>query len=515
MPDTKNSKTNLTTACIIAAGILLFALGHALGILRFFIFTFVFIAGTVYYIYRQKTDIKNKRFILTVFIFALSIRMFFSLGAHFYSLRHNLNGFNYAYIYAKANDEITYDRTGKLIVDAFNNNPLFFLNKDESLPIIVKNVHVGYNLFIAALYYLCGSGMLYAKLINSLLGALIVVYVYLIGLYFFGKNPAKLAAILVAADSYAVLYSSYLYKEIFLAFLTTSAIWNYLLYLKEGRKISLFWCILSALISLITRLYLGAAIFFALFAYILIFHVPKDPVKKFLYVFLILAVASPLIYVGGQFAYTTIAGGGFRSRALRSVASAKGGSDESANLREAFSVKRLALNTLRMFLSPMPWRNLDGSKEIMFYWGYPGRWLWYVFMPFFFYGLYYLLRHYFRFIFVPALSCAAYLFICSLVMMSGERHHIAVMPFLFLTAAVGFCTIRNPVLPMLFYMPFLCAFYCYDMQKTEQFVFSFCLLGLIYLYYVIRKFKNEIGAESFLSFLKADNILENEVTENA
>lgn len=494
-------KNKIVLALIAIAAAVLFFILDRTGWVRFFIFYVFLISGTIYYIFKSFPDKKKRNFILILFAIALIARITFMLIAHLYSDRHGCGGFYYHSVNITPNDEYTYHTTAKMIADGFRKDPLFFMDKEEALSIIVQDIHFGYNLLVGLIYYICGDNLLFGKFFNCFLGALVVLYAYMIGVRFLGINPAKLGALLVAADSYAIMYSAFLYKEILLSFVFIFFTWHFLNYVKTGNKYHIIICLLAGIFGATTRIYLGGALLFAGFVYFLIFHAPREPVKRFVYVIALILIASPILYHGGSFAYRAIATGSFRSRAIGAKSGVRGGDEESANLREALSPKRVVVNLARMIFSPMPWRDLTGILDPILYVGYPGRWMWYVFIPFFAYGIYYYAYNKLKLMFVPSLALFTYLFICAVVMMSGSRHHIAIMPFMLLTSAVGFCRTKNPLWLYVIYLPLLIAFFHFDTDTLKDFIFTLAIWIGVYLVYLFFILKDKIGFDKLISVL--------------
>jgi len=478
---------------VVIASVLFFLLSKT-GWLRFFIFYSFLIGLTVYYIFKMFPCEKERRFILILFTIALVVRILFTLAAHQYSVSRGYEGFYYT-VNPIANDEYVYHSTAITIADSFKNNILFVFDKNNSPVTIIGSSHFIYNTFMGLIYFICGKNLLFAKLSNCFLGVLVVVYVFMIGIKFFGVSHAKLGALLVAIDSYAIMYSAFLYKEIFLSFVFIFFTWHFMNFAKTGKKHHVLICIIAGLIASFGRIYLGGAILFASFCFFLVFQAPIEPTKRLIYVVILILIATPIIFYFGTFAYKHIEGGIFHGGVRDSEYS-------NLNIRKAFSPGRLVINTARMFFSPMPWRDLSETKEPIFYAGYLGRYMWYVFIPYFALGIFCLLKNQLKLMFVPILSLFVYLLMCAIIMMSGERHHIAVMPLIFFISTVGFCQIKNHLWPVIAYLPLLILFYHFDMNTLHLFIPQIVVLGVVFFVYVNIMVQKELGFSGLIKCLK-------------
>lgn len=419
---------------------------------------------------------KDTRFLIILFLAALLIRIVFSLMVHINSVDNGARGYFYKYVYNRGNDDEYYDLTGKAISDAWENGNLL------DFPSIMKyrgSVHVGYNIFVGFIYLICGRNIIFGKLINALLGAMVVVYIFFIGRVIFGRNTARLASILCALDTYMVFFGGFLYKDVLITFLCVYSIWHFVKFKNEGSKWSLLYMILAIFFEFFNRSYMGAAIAVGVIGYFLVFAAPKEGMRRFIYFAIILVLSSPFVYIFYKLAKSQLSSNVVRIKT-------EGGKTEDTGMEDTrvFSPKRLAKNLLRIFFSPIPWRNLKDSWENIFYWIYPGRLLWYVFLPFFFVGAYYSLRYGFRDVFVPAAVVFAYIVVLMVIMQTAYRHQAPIVPLMFLTASAGFCRVRDPLLPYIIYLPCLSMFFFYDNNMLKPGAIAMFGLGMIFLVYV-------------------------------
>jgi hypothetical protein len=262
-------------------------------------------------------------------------------------------------------------------------------------------------------------------------------------------------------------------------------LWHFLKYVKTGSKWSLLFTILGIVFAFVVRTYLGAALAVAVFAYFLVFAAPKDKLRRVIYFMILIIISSPFFYVGYRVAKSQLATNVVRIKE-------ESGREVGTGVEDVrvFSPTRLATNLMRIFFSPIPWRDLRDAWENVLYWTYPGKWLWYIFMPFFFVGAYYGLRHKFREVFVPAGVIFQYIVILTIIMQTAHRHQMPIMPLMILTAAGGFCKTRNPILAYLIYLPLLAVFFLFDNDILEGGLVFLAVLAagyFVYVYGLVRK----------------------------
>jgi 4-amino-4-deoxy-L-arabinose transferase-like glycosyltransferase len=107
---------------------------------------------------------------------------------------------------------------------------------------------VGYPLFLAALYTVFGTHLLVAKIANSLAGAALAVFTYILGKKAFSKDKARLGALIVAILPGQVLYSSLLASEMLFCVCCAGAIFTVLVWLNK-RRWYIGFCAAGALIG--------------------------------------------------------------------------------------------------------------------------------------------------------------------------------------------------------------------------------------------------------------------------
>lgn len=436
-----------------------------------------------------------KRFLLILFATALIIRIIFVVMVHLNSVSNGGEGYFYKYVYNRGNDDEYYHTTGHVIAESWKSGKLLDF---KSMFKYRGGVHIAYNVFVGGIYFLCGDNIMFGKLINALLGALIPVYIFFIGFAVFGEKPAKLAAILCAFDSYLIFFGGFLYKDILITFLAVFVIWQFIKFVKTGNNWSLFYAVAAILFEFFTRTYMGAALGVSLFAYFLVFAAPKDRGARIIYFMILMIMSTPFFYLFFRIAKSQLGSKVVRVKSEEGVAEDTGVEDT-----RVFSPKRLGTNALRIFFSPIPWRNLKDSWENIFYWVYPGKWLWYVFLPFFFVGGYFALKEHFREAFVPAAVVGQYIFILIIIMQTAYRHQAPIMPLMLLTASAGFCRIKHPLAVYLVYLPCLVMFFSFDNDMLKGGAAIMALMIVIFAVHTLATHKQ--GIKDFLSYLKTQN----------
>jgi hypothetical protein len=296
-----------------------------------------------------------------------------------------------------------------------------------------------------------------------MLGAMIPVFVYFIAWITFGTRPARLAAILCALDSYLTFFAGFLFKDVLIAFLIVYSLWYFIKYVKTGNKWCLLICVLAIAFEFVNRTYAGASVAGAILFYYIVVGAPKEPSKRLVYFAIFIVVASPFMYVFYKVA---------KMQAGSKVArvQGEGGGAEGAGLEEGrvFSPKRLAKNCMRIFISPIPWRNLKDAWENVFYWVYPGKWMWYAFLPFFFVGIWHGIKDKFKDVLVVGAVLVQYIGLLIVIMQTAYRHQAPVMPLMIMTAAIGFCKVKNPLLVYVLYLPLLIMFFFFDNDMFKE-----------------------------------------------
>jgi len=477
-----NKKIGLLLIFPLILGILVLFLSYRFQWLRFVVLFSGLIAVCAVVIVRTLPEARSRRFLLVVFAVSLVIRLVFTTMVHLNSVGNGGRGYFYKYVYNRGSDDEFYDMTGQAIAGAWKTGKLL------DFPSMMKyrgGVHIGYNMFVGLIYLLCGHNLLFGKFINCLLGSMVCVYIFFIGKIVFDEAAARLAAVLCALDTYMIFFGCFLYKDIIIAFLMVFVIWHFLKYVKTGSKWSLIYVIPAILLEFFTRTYMGAALGMALFTYFLVFAAPKDRGRKVIYFVILFIISLPFFYV-----FYRIAKSQLGSRVIR--VKGEGGQAEDTGMQDTrvFSPGRLAKNLSRIFFSPIPWRNLKDSWENIFYWVYPGKWIWYLFLPFFFVGAWYGLRYKFRESFVPAAVVFQYIVILIVIMQTAYRHQAPIMPLMLLTASAGFCKTKNPLLPYLIYIPCLVVFFAYDndfLKEGALIIIALAFLFLVYLFFAFRK----------------------------
>jgi len=88
--------------------------------------------------------------------------------------------------------------------------------------------------------------------------------------------------------------------------------------------------------------------------------------------------------------------------------------------------------------------------------------MWYIFIPFFLVGIWHGIREKFKDVLVVGAVLVQYIGILIVIMQTAYRHQSPVMPLMIMTAAIGFCKVKNPLLVYLLYLPILIVFFFFD-----------------------------------------------------
>lgn len=213
----------------------------------------------------------EKKFIVTIFIISLAVRLIFIV---FYDQHKFLR-----------NEYFEVD------TNAYNCMALSIL-AHQKLDIDKLNVHrlvgIGYPFFLSIAYSFFGENFVAVRIIQAFLGALTCIFLYWLGREVFNRKLGILTAIMLAFDPFHIYRTSSILTEIiFVFFLTVS-----LLFLQKGlfsRKMLIF--ILGNIFLALTGLFRAVAFGlypFILFMIFILFLRDKKQLIKYVSCFLIL-----------------------------------------------------------------------------------------------------------------------------------------------------------------------------------------------------------------------------------
>ena len=313
-----------------------------------------------------------------------------------------------------------------------------------------RGVATGYYYLVSVVYFLFGHSILLAKLFNCLIGALVVVYVYLVGKEVFDERAATLGAWIACFSPGLAWWSSCLLKDTLVSFLLIASYYH--LVRARARPVHLLVCAATLFLLFFTRFYVFG-IFLVLGG---VWFLAAARRRRGLYVLLglgmvVLGFVEPLVSVLDQ------------SRLLRlpeflQIMNAGGALDRSSFVaRFALGEWRqilafIPVGAARFLFGPLPWK-LEGIYQILM----PSILLRYVLLPFFLIALVKSFRR-----FSSPRWLAGALIVCLILVYavifrgSAGRRYAQMLGFVFLLAsseliALGFRDVKV----VLFYVGFV------------------------------------------------------------
>lgn len=302
-----------------------------------------------------------------------------------------------------------------------------------------------YTYWVAFLYFLYGYVPLLPKLLNTILGASMSVFAYLISKEIFNKRVARLSAILVGFFPSMVLWSCSNLKDTLFIFISMCIIWSFVKFFEKWKKSYLAFTIIAIVFESTVRVDLWITITIILLSCIVLL---KKPIRK-LIICLFVPIYLTLLVLKNHFIYAS-----FQKLILRTIyyhighVHSKGLSYTLLPERyyewgvDLSSLNLLSLLTfifksvLYFLLVPFPWYIQSVSQLII----YPQILVWYIFLPFSFLGILLCSKHKIR------LSSILILYLClmttNIALFSGNigtsiRHRDIVSPFFLIFSAFG------------------------------------------------------------------------------
>jgi 4-amino-4-deoxy-L-arabinose transferase-like glycosyltransferase len=117
-----------------------------------------------------------------------------------------------------------------------------------------RGAATGYYYFVSAIYYVFGHSIFLARLCNAFLGAVAVIYVYLVGKEIFDEETARLGAWLACLSPGLVWWSTCLLKDTFVSLLLLASYYH--LVKARHAPIHLLVSFAASFLLLVTRFYL-------------------------------------------------------------------------------------------------------------------------------------------------------------------------------------------------------------------------------------------------------------------
>ena len=309
----------------------------------------------------------------------------------------------------------------------------------------------GYYLFNAVIYFIVGHNLLVVSLINSFLGTMMIVLIFKIATISYPRRVGKIAAVMVGFNPTLIFWSVLNLKDILFAFLLLATLiyvlalskrWDTKIFIKFGilgvvlftirDSYALVWILLSSVFMLrkSTFRFLSWGVLFVGFIFLVSLPLPFTPFSR------ILGVLR-----GGDSL-------NFWAQTQRDIQNFHGSGGTTSIFYNvlvgspAEFLKLLPMTIIRFFLTPLPWKATGFFKFII-----PGTIMWYLLMPFTFYGIYYSIINKVKGSFLSIGFILAVLLVLSTVFLGGSpRHQVPIIPFYMMFAAVGLFKMRQLIL---------------------------------------------------------------------
>ncbi|HDK27508.1 MAG: hypothetical protein B5M53_06640 [Candidatus Cloacimonas sp. 4484_209] len=196
---------------------------------------------------------QEKGFLLKIFLGSFFSRVFVAIVLYALLLALGGDGFVFS-------DDRQYDLMAWGMAKAWRQGQQYF---GPSL----AYANPGYNYMNALIYFIFGHNTLASRIVNCLLGSLMIIYIYQISKYFFGQTVAKIASLLTAFFPLLILWSAVQFKDTIVAFLIIFIINSLLKFQQKKSALSTLGIILGLPILLTFR----KAIFGPLLFFIIIY----------------------------------------------------------------------------------------------------------------------------------------------------------------------------------------------------------------------------------------------------
>jgi len=359
-----------------------------------------------FYIIKSIDYKKGASFLVKVFIGSFLLRVLIVLAIYLVSIDRGGNGI------LGVPDEGAFDSIGWETAQNWHSGNI------QVSPVLISFGYAnwGYYLFNAVVYFFVGHNPLVVGLINSFLGTMMMILIFKIVTITYPVRVGKIAAALVGFNPTLIFWSVLNLKDILFAFLLIVTLY-YVLSLSQKWEVKIF----------IKFFILG----FVLFTI-------RDS-----YAFVWLSICS--IYLLRKSAFRFLAWGILFMGIGWMVSLSLPFTSMFYNIlvgSPSEFLKLLPLTIIRFFFTPLPWKATGYFRLII-----PGTILWYLLMPFTFYGIYYSIINKVKGSLLSIGFIISVLIILSTVFLGGSpRHQVPIIPLYMIYAAVGVVKLRRLLL---------------------------------------------------------------------
>ncbi|MDD5195735.1 MAG: glycosyltransferase family 39 protein [Candidatus Omnitrophica bacterium] len=354
---------------------------------------------------------EDRRFLMTLFLLGLGLRVLISLFFVFISIFFKRNIwitgdgwglYNYAWAFTQC-------------VDGWKEF-VFMEAVDGSLYIapcpLARIWEYGYNGFtylLGGIYYFFGPLKFSSRILNCLMGAGIGIFIYHIAKDIFGMAVAKLSAVLAVFTPSLFLWSLTLMKDIPFILTTTLILWSFLRYVKTKKIFYLFTLCLAILgqYTIRPQFTIGFILLSLLLSYFVLSKLSRRTKLYITLCLFLLMIPVSLNYklndlVRGQmhriinYSRGIIASEGSTYKVFDDKYYSPGSLSQAEYISFTDFVKGILRGWFYFILVPFPWKIYSRLQML----SYPQVLLWYLFLPFVFLGIISALRYKWRETFV-------------------------------------------------------------------------------------------------------------------
>lgn len=195
-----------------------------------FVVSFFFLSN---YWSKEKSILSERKFLITLFIVALLLRLIWVIASYFYYIKATGIPFE-----IDTADALGYHEEARwLASESFAYTWEVYFGKNS-----VGISDVGYPLYLSILYRITGPVVIIPRLIKAFISAFTCVLVYKLSSRTFGESIARMAAIMMALMPNLIIYCGYHLKETEMVFLEVAFL-ERVDYLLRSKRVS-FWALI-------------------------------------------------------------------------------------------------------------------------------------------------------------------------------------------------------------------------------------------------------------------------------
>ena len=375
----------------------------------------------------------RNRFVLKIFLIGLFLRIASAITLHYFSSVY-VGGTSLLSLA----DEYEYYKHGVDIAQSW---------KEGKNPRVPGNP--GYYVVNGAIYFLIGSNILYVRIFNCVINALVIVYTYLIAQSIYDRKVAKIASMIVTLYPAIIVQAAFNHKDSLVTLLVVIAVYHGVkIAQRKERLYGYIWIALAIAGMNTMRPYMAYYTLITVIVYQ--FIVAKEIyIRRFL-------TASPLIilliifisygYISPAGYIDTFVGAMTTERVHEGEASSYFAGRTFSGLSDTISF--LPLGTIHFMSTPLPWKAANTFETF-------GAIMWHVLIPYLIYGIIHSIRFKWKESFILYIPVIILTVTIILVFAGGsQRHRMQVEPLLIILTALGVSQIRKGLFPVVVALTF-------------------------------------------------------------